>query len=466
MNSDPNLINGQMINGQMINGGKAIDSGGFGCIFLPSLRCENSTNTQNNSFISKLMLNKDTDEEYNSIQRFKEKLKYIPNYKKYFLIGDIKVCKPSQLSSDDLVNYNSKCSTLIDQGITQTNINQNLGRIKTMNMPFGGINIKKFIKHNFNSVDLIKLNNALIKLLNDGIIPMNRMGVYHGDLKSSNMLADKSSDGNINVKIIDWGLSFIHENIREMPRHVKRPIQFNLPVSVVLFNSLLQEKLTNFLSVNPEWSIKNAKMFTAKFLNDYIKSRDNSHLMILLRTIDDFGSLNSILTKQFDKNSTNHILDYVSDALYKYTQNGRFNNLAYLNQIYLKNMDIWGFMTCYWDFYDIISDKKKLNSSDKVFLGKIKKMTMEILFLNSSTPINVSNLVDKLMDLNSIFPKLSFSEQFGGKKSKSIKIKSIRKKYGKKKYHRKKYTKSRTKLKTIRKKQNVGKNNKTQRYKV
>ena len=43
-----------------INGGKAIDSGGFGCIFLPSLRCENSS--QNKSFISKLMLNKYSDD--------------------------------------------------------------------------------------------------------------------------------------------------------------------------------------------------------------------------------------------------------------------------------------------------------------------------------------------------------------------------------------------------------------------
>jgi hypothetical protein len=444
-------INGANINGANINGGKAIDSGGFGCIFLPSLRCENSINTQNNSFISKLMLNKDTDEEYNSIQKFKEKLKYIPNYKKYFLLSDIKVCKPSQLSSDDLENYNSKCTTLIEQGITSSNINTNLDKVKTMNMPFGGINIKKFIKHNFNSADLIKLNNSLIKLLSDGIIPMNRMGVYHGDLKSSNMLADKSSDGNINVKIIDWGLSFIHENIREMPKYVKRPIQFNLPVSVVLFNASLQEKLNTFLSVNPEWTMKNVKIFTARFLNDYIKTRDNSHLMILLRAIDDFGSLNSILTRQFDKNPTNHILDYVSEALYKYTQNGIFNNLAYLNQIYLKNMDIWGFMTCYLDFYDIISDKKKLNSGDKTFLGKIKKIIMEILFLNSSTPINVSILVDRLMDLNSIFPKLSFSEKIGGKKN----IKSIRKKC-KKKYHRKKCIKT--------KKRSIGKN-KTRKYK-
>ena len=54
-----------------INGGKAIDSGGYGCIFLPSLKCANSINSsQNKSFISKLMLNNDSDKEYNLIQKF------------------------------------------------------------------------------------------------------------------------------------------------------------------------------------------------------------------------------------------------------------------------------------------------------------------------------------------------------------------------------------------------------------
>ena len=41
-------INGE-INGD-INGGKAIDSGGFGCIFLPSLKCKNSIESSNNNF--------------------------------------------------------------------------------------------------------------------------------------------------------------------------------------------------------------------------------------------------------------------------------------------------------------------------------------------------------------------------------------------------------------------------------
>ena len=64
---------------------------------------------------------------------------------------------------------------------------------------------------------------------------------------------------------------------------------------------------------------------------------------------------------------------------------------------------------------------------------------MENLFLNSTNPINVPSLVNKLMDLNSSFPKIAPSSSIGGKKKRSnnkrhrIKMKSIRKKNNKKK---------------------------------
>jgi hypothetical protein len=142
----------------------------------------------------------------------------------------------------------------------------------------------------------------------------------------------------------------------------------------------------------------------------------------------------NILSRQFNKKSTNYILNYISEVIYKYTKNGVFNKLEYLNQVYLKNMDIWGFLTTYLDFYDVVNDKKKISSQDKFFLEKIKKIIMETLFLNSTIPINVPNLIDKLRDLNFSFSKIT-KNIVGGKKNminnKNYKMKSIRKKYNK-----------------------------------
>lgn len=406
------------------NGGKAIDSGGYGCVFLPSLKCQNSISSSKH--ISKLMLNNDAEDEYNLIQQFNSKLKSIPNYSNYFLLNNFEICNPSQLTTEDLVNYNNECSNLAEQGITASNINSKLEKVKIINMPFGGVNIRKFIKNNYNSIDIVKLNNSLINLLQNGIIPMNQLNVFHGDLKSSNMLADKDSNGNISVKIIDWGLSFICENVNEIPKYVMRPIHFNLPVSIVVFNKSFDEKLIEFTSKNKNWTQQNAKIFTAMFLNDYIKTRNKSHINILIGAIDEFNSLTNVLSKHFIKKPTTYILDYISEIVYKYTTNKIFNKLAYFNQVYLKNIDIWGFLTVYLDFYDIINAKKVMSKNDLTILGKIKKIFMETLFLNSTTPINVPNLINKLMDLNSNFQKIKPIPS-GGKRKQLHRRKSIRK---------------------------------------
>ena len=390
------------------DGGKAVDSGGFGCVFLPSLKCDNTP--YDKSLISKLMINKDSDEEYQLIQQFNSRLKSIPNYTKYFLLNNFQLCHPSQITQEDLINYDDKCSALIENGITSSNINNNLQKIKTINMPFGGINVRKFMTKN--EKKWVELNNSLIDLLKNGIMPMNKLNVFHGDLKSSNMLVND----NANVKIIDWGLSFIRDDIGIIPKNVTRPIHFNLPVSIVLFNKLMDEKLAMFFAKTNELTYENARMIVINFLEEYLKTHSDGHLKILMSTIERFNSFTSVLSKQNNKNPMDYVVDYIAEVLYKYTVNKTFNKLAYLNEVYLKNIDIWGFLTVYLDFFDIIYDKKKFGSKEMAFLGKIKKIFMETLFLNSTTPINILNLIPKLMNLNTDLKKITSSAK-GGKRT-------------------------------------------------
>ena len=55
-----------------MNGGEVISSGGYGCIFRPSLKCKStikSKSEKNNKYISKLLFNKHADEEISEINR-------------------------------------------------------------------------------------------------------------------------------------------------------------------------------------------------------------------------------------------------------------------------------------------------------------------------------------------------------------------------------------------------------------
>jgi serine/threonine protein kinase len=50
------------------------------------------------------------------------------------------------------------------------------------------------------------INNSLMELLVNGIVPMNNRNIYHCDIKDSNVLLDDSSN-ELKSRLIDWGLS-------------------------------------------------------------------------------------------------------------------------------------------------------------------------------------------------------------------------------------------------------------------
>jgi hypothetical protein len=119
-------------------GGKVIASGGYGCVFNPALKCVGSSKRETNK-ISKLMTEKHATQEYEEINKIKNKLDSIPNYKDYFLIYDAILCKPSKLTTSDLSAFNDKCTALPKDNITKTNINSKLDDVLALNIPNGGL---------------------------------------------------------------------------------------------------------------------------------------------------------------------------------------------------------------------------------------------------------------------------------------------------------------------------------------
>jgi serine/threonine protein kinase len=168
-------------------GGKVIASGGYGCVFSPALKCEGSSKRADNS-ITKLMTERHAKDEYDEINSIKEKLKDIPDYKDYFLVSDLTLCKPAQLEKADLKSFKKKCTALPKDKITKDNINDSLNKVLALTMPNGGIPVDDYIYDNGSFTKLLNTNNALIKLLQNGIIPMNEKNIYHCDIKDSNIL--------------------------------------------------------------------------------------------------------------------------------------------------------------------------------------------------------------------------------------------------------------------------------------
>ena len=373
-----------------IKGGKLIDSGGFGCVFLPLLKCVGEPRPTNN-YVSKLMLRDNAIQEYADIHKYDPIIKKIKHNSQYFILDKISYCEPDTLSSEDLDNFD-KCTALKRHDLTASNINTNLDKLGMLNEPFGGIELDEYMKENIkNSSKLINLNNSMIQLLKNGIIPMNNLNLYHFDIKGANLLVDDTK--NVYARIIDWGLSHYFPNKSAIVfQELSRPFQFNLPYSVIIFNKTFASEYNSFLSKN-ELTSKNVYMFVGKYITKIAKNPKNSHLSVIL------SDLKFIFNNKLNINEV--IVKYIADILIQYTQNNKLNLTNYI-PIFLQNVDIWGFVTAYLSIVDILIKQSYLYNNEPEIVEKIKQLFL-ILFNHNLTPINVGNIVSVLQSLNTVF---------------------------------------------------------------
>ena len=401
------------------NGGKVIASGGFGCIFYPSLKCDKQDLRDNNK-ISKLMTTKHAEDEYKQIIKYNNILKVIPNYENYFLLNDFVLCKPNKLTKEDLNGYNKKCKPLKKKGITYKNINKSLDKVLTINMPNGGINVKQFIQSYF---DYIKLNNTLIDLLVNGIVPMNKLNVYHCDIKEGNVLVQINQTTLI-TRLIDWGLSVSYKDNGKIPLKLyRRPFQYNVPFSSIFFNTDFMTLYNKFLENNLNPNYFQIREFVINYIFIWNDIRGSGHLstinnIIKKLTIQELPAIKQIKIKEhfIEYDFTYYyIIEYLSKILEKYTNNGSLDIMSYFENVFLKNIDIWGFIMIYIALYQYLYNTfDDLNEYQIEFITKIKYIIIHFLYESPLEPIKVSSLVNELAKLNIIVERDNSLDNIGG----------------------------------------------------
>ena len=403
------------------NGGKVIASGGYGCIFRPALKCKTKKNIPGQ--ITKLMTIKHAESEFKEIEQFKKILNHIPNYDDYFLLNGFSICHPEKLSSEDLYKFTEKCKALQKDNFTSKNINQSLDKIMGLNMPDGGIDVGDFIEKNKLNTSLVTLNNSLIDLLVNGIIPMNKLNVFHCDIKDSNVLV-KESNNKMLTRLIDWGLSTYHNNSnKQIPLSLsRRPFQYNVPFSIILFNKEFINKYNKFLKKKPNPDYFTIREFVINFIFIWIDIRGDGHLKLINRNMNKLVINQLPVLNQHDKSNFiaydftyYYIIEYLSKILQKYTIRGKFQLINYFNEIFIKNIDIWGFVMIYMPIITILYENySKLNEDEMKLFEKIKYIIIHFLFETSITPIQTNDLVNELRKLN-LFLKESNKNIFSTK---------------------------------------------------
>jgi serine/threonine protein kinase len=394
-------------------GGQVIASGGFGCVFSPELKCKGKK-TRGKNRISKLMIEKYTLAEYNEIKTIREKINKIPNYEFFFLLNDFNVCKPAKLSKSDLKEFNHKCTALPKNKITSENINDSLDKMLALNMPNGGIPVDDFIYDNSSYDNIIKLNNCLINLLIKGIVPMNHKNIYHCDIKDSNILVDQSNS-HIKTRLIDWGLSteYIPNINQKFPKTWRnRPLQFNVPFSVIIFSDIFVDKYIKYIENGGKIEYNSLKPFVLNYISIWMKERGSGHykyinnIMTMLFN-SDIKYNNNSFNKSIENDFTlPYISNYIIEILINFTHftpNGTLNLRIYLDTVFIKIVDIWGLIISYLPIFEILFENyNKLNDMEKKLFESLKQIFIKYLYNPRIVPINITELTNELSKLNKL----------------------------------------------------------------
>lgn len=437
------------------NAGEAIAEGGYGCVFKPPIKCKNATVPYDPTGVSKLMTKYAADNEMREIKDIKPIISTIPNNQRYFLIDKINLCSPDKLTDQDKKNFDKKCNNMAKIGINSINVNNKLNQLKIINIPYGGKDLNGFRKEREEYADAASrstllsktyqetlnksftyTNYALIDLLKNGIVEMNKRGLYHCDIKAANILRDgilKSEHPK--VRLIDWGSVTIHKPDYTYFPSIVSVIQFNVPFSNILFNyeagDLLRAKLdkikNSFALVNNQELGKKAIMRTIAIQiladtfklhgaghREYVKYILNSIYQPLLTNVRPKISLTNSLEYTFN---TDIIVDYLTEVLTHYVVKNeygvyKFKTKKYLEEVYLKNVDIWGFLMSYLSFLKIKKEWNLNYSAYSAYYDWSDKLTNSIMRIileycynpkYAVRPIPVDKVIEDLKQLNTSY---------------------------------------------------------------
>ena len=96
-----------------------------------------------------------------------------------------------------------------------------------------------------------------------------------------------------------------------------------------------------------------------------------------------------------------YIIEYLSKILQKYTIENKFHLNDYFNEIFLKNIDVWGFVMIYMPFVShLYANYSKLNPSELKLFEALKYIIIHFLYETAITPIPIEDLCESLTKLN------------------------------------------------------------------
>lgn len=191
-----------------MHGGKVIGMGSYGLVNYPAILCNKHSpqidreTINRNDYVSKATIMEEALTEYVVAEIIKSNIG--PQNEKYFVLPISEPCPVTNgitIARDDIQSKNDYDYNFFEEAWLS-------------HLPFGGLNGSSYVQEQYKTaenennmliwykvLDTIKTN--LLDAFKNGLLPLNEIGIFHGDLKLDNILIDSSN----NVRFTDWGLS-------------------------------------------------------------------------------------------------------------------------------------------------------------------------------------------------------------------------------------------------------------------
>ena len=121
-----------------------------------------------------------------------------------------------------------------------------------------------------------------------------------------------------------------------------------------------------------------------------------------------------------------YIVNYITNVLLKYTNfrsDGKINLREYLDNVFIKNIDVWGFINVYFPILELLHDNyNRLNNDEKELFDILKGIFVN-LYVTADKPIDKDKLLDELKRMERIICNISSNHK---KSSQPIRSKSIK----------------------------------------
>ena len=278
-----------------------------------------------------------------------------------------------------------------------------------LNIPNGGVPVDDFLYTRGTIEKMSRINTSLVNLLKNGIVPMNKKHIYHCDIKDSNILVQET-DSDLKTRLIDWGLSTEYVPFKDAPfpsTWRNRPLQFNVPFSVIIFSDDFIEKYTAFIKDGGTPDEAQLKPFVEGFIVSWMKERGGGHYkfineimyMLFSDSIKDVSvrDMPHVIETQI---TMPYIVDYIVNVLVHFTvfrEDGTLNLREYLDNVFIEIVDIYGFISAYYPMLEILhANESSLSEAEHDIFKQLKFIFIEYLYKPRHEPIEMRALLDDL----------------------------------------------------------------------